>query len=226
MLCHAAALTHAALSGNSTFLQQPSFVPAPGQHLGSPGPTLSTPGSTPGLPTSTIPFQQHHVHPPMHGPFMQQQFASYQASAGFGFPAPPQQYPAHQGHLHAGQPTQQQQQQQHLLQQQQHQQQPLAQQQQQILQQQQQHWQAPGSSTQQQMQNLGSRTGGSRTGGSRTGVSGGSQSSSQHAAHRPAQRVASSGSLQGGAPSPQPGVHRDSSPRAESPAASLPVTTA
>jgi len=96
-----AALSTASLTGNSTFLQQPTFVPAPGQTLSSA--TMShQPAAAMGG------FAQQPVHAPMYGPFSQQQYSQYQQH--------PQLYRQHQ---------QQQQHQLHLLQQQQQQQQAL-----------------------------------------------------------------------------------------------------
>ena len=87
----------ASLTGNSAFLQQPTFVPGPGQHSAAGlAPQASTAGTMGGYP-------QEPMHAPMYGPFSQQQYAQYQQH--------PQLYDQHQ-----------QQQQLQLLQQQQHQQ--------------------------------------------------------------------------------------------------------
>ena len=130
-MCPPAALMPGALSGSSAFLQQPSFVPAPGENLGS---TASA--------ASMGPFQQHHMHPPKQGPFTQQQFANYQANPGV-YPQQYQQYSQQQFQPHANQMSQQQQQ-------------AMLQQQLQLQQQQ----QAAAYQLQQQSQHLGLGSGG------------------------------------------------------------------
>ncbi|KAL3145720.1 hypothetical protein ABBQ32_003251 [Trebouxia sp. C0010 RCD-2024] len=77
-----------------------SLVPAPGQHLAS---AVSA--------TAAGPFQQHQIHPPMHGPFSQQQFANYQANPGL-YPHQYSQFPPQ--HPQPSQYQQLQQQQQHI----------------------------------------------------------------------------------------------------------------
>ncbi|KAL0020923.1 hypothetical protein WJX77_011398 [Trebouxia sp. C0004] len=95
------AMSTASLTANSTFPQQPTFVPAPGQTLSSA--TMShQPAAAMGG------FAQQPVHAPMYGPYSQQQYSQYQQH--------PQLYQQHQ---------QQHQQQLQLLQQQQQQQQAL-----------------------------------------------------------------------------------------------------
>ena len=90
-----AAMSTASLTGNSAFLQQPTFVPAPGQTLSS-----ATMSQQPAAAMGG--FAQQPLHAPMYGPFSQQQYSQYQQH--------PQLYQQHQ---------QQQQQQLQLLQQQQ-----------------------------------------------------------------------------------------------------------
>ncbi|DBA85510.1 TPA: hypothetical protein ACH3X2_000454 [Trebouxia sp. C0005] len=95
------AMSTASLTGNSVFLQQPTFVPAPGRTLSSA--TMShQPAAAMGG------FAQQPVHAPLYGPFSQQQYSQYQQH--------PALYQQHQ---------QQQQQRLQLLQQQQQQQQAL-----------------------------------------------------------------------------------------------------
>ena len=94
----------AALTGNSNFLQQPTFVPAPGQTL-----SAATMAQQPAAAMGG--FAQQPLHAPMYGPFTQQQYTQYQQQ--------PQLYHQHQQQ----QQLHQQQLQLQLLQQQQQQQQ-------------------------------------------------------------------------------------------------------
>ncbi len=84
-------MSTASLTGNSALLQQPTFVPAPGQTLSS-----ATMSQQPAAAMGG--FAQQPVHAPMYGPSSQQQYSQYQQH--------PQVYQQHQ----------QQQQQQHQLQ--------------------------------------------------------------------------------------------------------------
>lgn len=112
------ALNAAQLTGSSTFLQQPSFVPAPGQDLSaaqSSGQSMGPPGMGS--------FQQLPMQSPLYGQFAQQQFGPYQPF--------PQMYQQHMPMLQQQHPYQhlslsQQQQQQQLQQQLQQQAQQLA----------------------------------------------------------------------------------------------------
>lgn len=87
----------ASLTGNSAFLQQPTFVPAPGQTLSS-----ATMSHQPA--TAMGGFAQQPVHAPMYGPFSQQQYSQYQQH-----PQLYQQHQQQQQHQHQLQLLQQQQ---------------------------------------------------------------------------------------------------------------------
>lgn len=77
------------LTGSSAFLQQPTFVPAPGESLAA-----STPQSQGGLNPSPSVFQQQPMPQHMYSQFQGQQFSGQQQQ----FPGQQQQFPGQQQH--------------------------------------------------------------------------------------------------------------------------------